>query len=156
MSSYGKLEVAIEITVGAYEFYDMVVNRPHHVPNNKLDGVATNQADSSSSAKVGSISSWKYFQDGKAKVCQAMIEALDSKKHSTTWKIVEGELLDHYKSFKFILQIITTPNPKATVHMINLEYEKMHDDVADPYFMLQTVTDNIKDIDAHLLTQSRT
>ncbi|XP_024196490.1 MLP-like protein 43 [Rosa chinensis] len=122
MSSYGKLEVAIEITVGAYEFCDMVVIK-------------------------------QTTPYGKAKVSQAMIEALDSKKHSTTWKIVEGELLDHYKSFKFILQIITTSNPKATVHMI-LEYEKMHDDVADPYFMLQTVTDNIKDIDASSSTHS--
>ncbi|XP_024171276.1 MLP-like protein 43 [Rosa chinensis] len=103
MSNYGKVEVAIEIKAAADEFYDMVVHRPHHVPNNKLDGVATNQADKSSSAKVGSISSWKYFQDGKAKVSQEMIEALDSKKHSATWKVVEGELLDDYKSFKFIL-----------------------------------------------------
>lgn len=68
-----------------------------------------------------------------------------------TWKVIGGDLLEHYKSFKFILQITTQKGDQASsvVHW-SLEYEKFDDNVPDPHALLQLVVDINKDVDAHL------
>lgn len=74
MSNYkfGKVETHIEIKAGAERFYDVFLNRPHHIPNmitsqtrEKLPGpvliymmMITSQAEKS----VRTLVSWNYIQ----------------------------------------------------------------------------------------------
>lgn len=160
MSNYkfGKVETHFEIKAGAERFYDVFLNRPHHIPNmitsqtrEKLPSVDINDDDHFSGGKVGTQVSWNYIQDGKAKVAKEIIEAIDRENNSMTWKVIGGDLLEHYKSFKFILQITTQKGDQASsmVHW-SLEYEKVDDNVPDPHALLQLVIDINKDVDAHL------
>ena len=93
-----------------------------------------------------------HVADGKAKVAKQLIEAIDDETNSITLKVIEGDLLEEYKSFKCILQA----SPKgegSTVHW-TLEYEKLHNQVSDPHTLLQFAADLSKDIGGHLVTQA--
>lgn len=71
MSNYkfGKVETHFEIKAGAERFYDVFLNRPHHIPNmitsqtrEKLPSVDINDDDHFSGGKVGTQVSWNYIQ----------------------------------------------------------------------------------------------
>lgn len=86
--------------------------------------------------------------DGKAKSTKEIVEEVDEEKNSITFTVIEGELLQEYKSFKFKLQCI--PKEKGSVVHLCLEYEKLHDDISDPHSMLMLCGKVFKDVDAHL------
>ncbi|KAF4355773.1 hypothetical protein F8388_019172 [Cannabis sativa] len=77
--------------------------------------------------------------DGEKKVAKQIIEAIDDEKNSITFKVIEGDLLEHFKSFKATLKV----TPK--------EYEKLHDEIIDPHTLLQLAIDLSKDLESHLL-----
>ncbi|XP_050119334.1 MLP-like protein 34 [Malus sylvestris] len=87
--------------------------------------------------------------DGKAKVAKDLVEAIDAENNLITFKVIEGDLLEHYKSFKFTIHA-TPKGEGCNVHW-TLEYEKHHhDDIEDPHTLLQLLVELSKDIDAHL------
>lgn len=77
-----------------------------------------------------------------------LIEAVDEENNSFTWKVLEGDLLNHYKSFRLTIQSI--PKDKGSVIHYTLEYEKLHEDIEDSHTFLQLCVDVAKAIDAHL------
>lgn len=90
--------------------------------------------------------------DGKTTVATDLIEAVDDEKNSVTFKVVDGPLLEYYKSFRLIVQATPKGDQSSLVHLI-VEYEKLHDQVPDPHSLLQFVADLSKDMGAHLSTQ---
>ena len=67
---------------------------------------------------------------------------------SVTFKVIEGDLLEHYKSLKLIIEV-SQKDEGSLVHWI-IQYEKLNEDVVDPHTLLQFVVDVTKDIDSHL------
>ncbi|KAG7970151.1 hypothetical protein I3843_07G067900 [Carya illinoinensis] len=96
----------------------------------------------------GSVICWDYVHDGKAKVVKEIVEAIDEQNHSVTFKVVAGDLMEEYKSFKAVLQ--ATPKSEGSVVHWTLEYEKLSADVPEPNTSLQFVLDLSKDIGSHL------
>lgn len=90
-----------------------------------------------------------YTVDGKAKVGKDMIEAVDEETNSITFRVIEGDLLEHYKSFKYTIQAI--PKAKGCVVHWTMEYEKLHEDIPDSCSLLELCVGISKDIDAHLM-----
>ena len=90
--------------------------------------------------------------DGKARVTKERIEAVDKQNNSITFTVIEGDLTEKYKSFKFNIQCI--PKEKGSVIHWVLEYEKLHDEIPDSHSMLQFCVEMSKDIDAHLMEGS--
>ena len=86
--------------------------------------------------------------DGKACVSKEIIEAVDNENNKIIYKEIEGDLLQNYKSFKFILQV--TPQKNGSVAHWTLEYEKLKDHIPDPHTMMEMVIELSKGIDAHL------
>ncbi len=86
--------------------------------------------------------------DGKAVMSKEVLEAIDDKNNSVTFKVIGGLLMELYKSFKFIVQAI--PKGEGSLVRWTLVYEKLNVDVPDPNLMLQFAIDLTKDIDAHL------
>lgn len=79
-----------------------------------------------------------------------VIEAVDEEKNLITFKVLEGDIMEHYKTFKFTLQ--TIPKRMGSVVHWTLEYEKLHEDIPDSHTsMLQLCIDVSNDIDAHLM-----
>lgn len=92
------------------------------------------------------------YADGKTSVAKEIIEAIDAENNSVTFRVIEGDLMDHYKSF--VITIQATPKGEGCSVHWTLEYEKHHGDISDPHTLLQFTVDVSKDIDAHLTAQA--
>ncbi|XP_022955482.1 MLP-like protein 43 isoform X3 [Cucurbita moschata] len=149
MALYGKLETDIEIRASAEKFHEIIHQRPHHISNicsDKIQGVELHEGEWD---KVGTILYWRYVHDGKVSVAKDLIEAVDEENNSFTWKVLEGDLLEYYKSFRIRVQSI--PKDEGSVIHFTLEYEKLHEGIPDSHSLLQLCADVSKDIEAYLM-----
>ncbi|XP_022992825.1 MLP-like protein 31 isoform X2 [Cucurbita maxima] len=149
MSLLGKLEADIEIKAPASKFYEIFCNRPHHISNISGDKVQGCKLVEGEWGKVGSTVNWNYYHDGEAKVAKHLIEAVDEEKHTITFKVLQSDLLKHYKTFKFTFRV--TPKGIGSVVHCALEYEKLHGNVPDAHSMLRLCVALCKDLEAHLM-----
>lgn len=90
------------------------------------------------------------YAEGKTCVAKEVVEAIDPARNLITFKIIEGDLLEHYKSFKATIQV--TPKHKGSMAHWTFEYEKLHGQVPDPHSLMQLSTNLSREIDA-LLTE---
>ncbi|XP_038892969.1 MLP-like protein 31 [Benincasa hispida] len=149
MSLAGKVEAHVEMKAPASKLHEIITKRPHHISNvsgDKIQGCRLHQGDW---GQVGSIIYWNYFHDGEAKVAKHLVEAVDEEKNMIIFKVLEADLLKHYKNFRFIIQI--TPKGKGSVAHCTLEYEKLHGKIPDSHSMLKLCEEVCKDLDAHLM-----
>ncbi|AAD55504.1 Unknown protein [Arabidopsis thaliana] len=152
-SLVGKLETEVEIKASAKKFHHMFTERPHHVSKatpDKIHGCELHEGDW---GKVGSIVIWKYVHDGKLTVGKNKIEAVDPEKNLITFKVLEGDLMNEYKSFAFTLQVTPKQGESGSIAHWHLEYEKISEEVAHPETLLQFCVEISKEIDEHLLAE---
>ncbi|MBA0819574.1 hypothetical protein Gohar_021112, partial [Gossypium harknessii] len=89
--------------------------------------------------KVGTIVHWSYVHgkqvvclDGKAKKAKEVVEAVDSDKNLVTFRVIEGDLMEEYKSFVITIQVSPKSEGSGSVVHWTLEYEKLHGGIAHP------------------------
>ncbi|XP_021911712.1 MLP-like protein 43 [Carica papaya] len=154
MSMHGKLEAHLEIKASAEKFHEIFTHRPHHISNVSTDKIHGCDLHEGDWGTVGSIVYWNYFHDGKKKVAKEIVEAIDVDKNLIKFKVIEGDLMEEYKSFSFTIQVTPKENGEgSTVHWL-LEYEKISDEVAHPETLLDFCIDVSKELDAHLIEQA--
>ncbi|KAK8526240.1 hypothetical protein V6N13_017292 [Hibiscus sabdariffa] len=146
----GKLEVDVEIKASPEQFHDMFTNKPHHVHHTCKDKIQGCDLLEGEWGKVGTIIHWNYVHDGKAKKAKEVIEAVDPDKNMITFRVIEGDLMEEYKTFLLTIQVSPKSEGTGSVVHWTLEYEKLHDGIDHPETMLQFVKDVSEDIDAHL------
>ncbi|XP_022138210.1 MLP-like protein 34 isoform X2 [Momordica charantia] len=117
----------VPINASASQFHEIFHKRPYHIPKVSTDKI----------------------QDRKNSVAKEIVEAVDEEKKSITFKVIEGDLLEEFKSFKFILQC--DQKEKGSVVHWTLEYEKLHPEIKDSHSLLEFAAAVSKDIDAHLM-----
>ncbi|XP_038893272.1 MLP-like protein 43 [Benincasa hispida] len=149
MSLVGKSEFNVQIKAPASKFHEMFHKKPHHISNASGDKVHGCELHEGEWGKVGSIIYWNYSQDGKSKVSKQVIEGVDEEKNLITFRIIEGDLLEHYRTFKYTIQAI--PKGEGSVVYWTLEYEKRHENIEDSQSLLKLCFDVSKDIDTHLM-----
>ncbi|KAL2545996.1 MLP-like protein [Forsythia ovata] len=149
MGLKGKLTAQVEIKAGGDVFHDLFRYKPQQIPNMSPTTIQGCDLHQGEWGTVGSFYFWKYTHDGKQKVAKEVIEAIDEKKRSVTFKIVEGDLMELYKSFKGGFHVETD----GDIDMVTwyLEYEKLNDDVEDPLTLLGFCIKLSKDIESHHL-----
>ena len=86
--------------------------------------------------------------EGKKCVAKELVESVDKENNKLTFKVIEGDVMEDYKSFKLIIQ--ANPQENGSVVHWTLEYEKLKDNTPDPHAVLQLLTDVTKEIGAHL------
>ncbi|CAJ1958344.1 unnamed protein product [Sphenostylis stenocarpa] len=153
-SQLQKLEANVHIKASAEQFHDVLCNRTHHIANilpKKIHSVEIHQGEWGTE---GSIISWNYLLDGKVGVAKEVVESVDKENHKTNFKVIEGDLLRHYKSFRLIGQAIPKENG-SVVHWV-LEYEKQTGHTSDPYTLLDLTIEMSKEIGAYLTQQNIT
>ncbi|KAG5532160.1 hypothetical protein RHGRI_026695 [Rhododendron griersonianum] len=89
------------------------------------------------------------WEDGKEKTAKEVIEAIDEEKKLVTFKVVEGDLLQLYKTFIITVHVDT----KGENNLVTwtLEYEKLNGDVEDPITFMDLCIVVTKDIETHHL-----
>ena len=95
----------------------------------------------------------KTLIDGVAKTAKEVIEAIDDEKLSTTFKVIEGDMITtEYKSFTAIVQATPKGEGSCLSHW-TFEYEKLNENVPDPQTLLEFWIHCLKDIEDHHRTQ---
>ncbi|CAN8291855.1 unnamed protein product [Cochlearia groenlandica] len=156
-SLLGELEVEVEIKAPAAKFYHMYAGRPHHVARATPRNVQACDLHDGEWGEVGSIIYWNYFHDGQAKVAKERIEEVVAEKRLIKYRVLEGDIMEEFKSFLITIQVIT---PKQggngsvlTPTKWHFEYEKIDENVSHPETLLPFFADMIKEIDEHLLSE---
>ncbi|XP_057975400.1 MLP-like protein 34 [Malania oleifera] len=144
-----KLEIEVEIKASADHFHDIFSSRPHHISNVCPEKVQSCEIHEGEWGKESSVIYWNYVLDGKACVAKQIVEAIDKEKNSVTFKVIEGQLLEEYKSLKATIQ--ATPKGETTLVKWTLEFEKLKEDDPEPKKLLDFVVLLTKDIEDHLV-----
>ncbi|TKY49593.1 MLP protein 31 [Spatholobus suberectus] len=147
-SQLQKVETNVHIKASAEQFYNVFCNKTHHIANILPEKIKSVEIHEGEWGTEGSIISWNYLHEGKVSVAKEVVEGIDRKNNKMTFKVIEGELLGLYKSFKSNLQV--SPKGKGSVVHWALEYEKQEDHIPDPHTLLQLVVELSKQIDAYL------
>ncbi|CAL5418807.1 unnamed protein product [Camellia sinensis] len=149
MGLKGKIERQMEIKSDGDVFHEVLSARPHHIHNMSPDHVQSVELLEGQWGTPGCVIFWKYTHEGKPKTCKQIITELDVAKKSTTYKVVEGDLLQEYKTFAFILKV----EPKGQNKLVTwtLEYEKLNEQIDDPNSLMDTVMTVSQDIETYLL-----
>ena len=150
----GKLEADVEIKASPEQFHEMFAHKPHHVHHTCYDKIQGCDLHEGEWGKVGTIVHWSYVHDGKAKKAKEVVEAVDPDKNLVTFRVIEGDLMEEYKSFVITIQVSPKSEGSGSVVHWTLEYEKLHGGIEHPETLLQFVQDVSKDIDAHLTQAS--
>ncbi|KAL4364187.1 hypothetical protein GQ457_04G009860 [Hibiscus cannabinus] len=115
----------------------MIANKPHllrHACNDMVQGCDLHEGEW---GKVGAIIIWSYVHDGKAKQKKEVIEAVDPDKKLITARVIEGDLMEEYKSFLISIQVSPKSEGSGSVVHLTLEYEKLHQGIDHPQTILK-------------------
>ncbi|KAK7334632.1 hypothetical protein VNO80_26392 [Phaseolus coccineus] len=147
-SQLQKIETKVQIRASAQQFYDIFCNRPHHIANISPQKIQSVQIHKGEWGTEGSIVSWNFMLDGKKVVAKEVVEGIDKENCKLSFKVLEGDLLGLYKSFKFNLQV--TPKENGSVVQWSLEFEKQENHIPAPHTLLQLGIELSKNIDSYL------
>lgn len=78
------------------------------------------------------------------------MESVDEENRSITFKVLDGELLKDYKSYKFTVQAI--PKGDGCLVKWTAEYEKACENGSDPQDYMELAIQITQDIESHLLS----
>uniref|UniRef100_A0A7N0UFA9 Bet v I/Major latex protein domain-containing protein n=1 Tax=Kalanchoe fedtschenkoi TaxID=63787 RepID=A0A7N0UFA9_KALFE len=139
-SLVGKLEDSVEIKSNAGDFHDVFSCRPHHISNvspDNIQGCGMHEGD------------WG-TPEGKKKFAKEIVEAIDHENYSTTFKVIEGDIMEYYKNFRLIVKATPKKDGEGSIVHWTLEYEKLHENIPDPTSLMEFTHAVSKDIDLHL------
>ncbi|KAK8529194.1 hypothetical protein V6N13_102126 [Hibiscus sabdariffa] len=128
----------------------MIANKPHHLNRTCDDKIQGCDLHEGEWGEVGTIINWSYVLDGNAKQAKEVIEAVDPNKKLIIFRVIEGDLMEEYKSFLLSIQVSSKSEVSGSVVHLTLEYKKLHQGIDHPQTMLQFMKDVSNGIDAHL------
>ncbi|KAH6816067.1 hypothetical protein C2S51_020887 [Perilla frutescens var. frutescens] len=152
MGLHGKLIAAIEFKAGGDVFHEMFKQNPNKFSEASPDKVHGCDLIEGSFGKVGSIICWNYTHDGKQQRGKEVIQAIDEEKKLIQFKMVEGDLLELYKSF-IITSHVETKGDDIDLVTWTFEYEMLNEDVEHPISLLSYFIDLTKEMETHHLAK---
>uniref|UniRef100_M4DI54 Bet v I/Major latex protein domain-containing protein n=1 Tax=Brassica campestris TaxID=3711 RepID=M4DI54_BRACM len=131
-SLVGIIETTVEVKSTPEKLHDMLVGKKHHIP----------------SASPSLVHGY-----GEARVMKERIESIDPENNRATYRVLEGDLMNEYKSFVVTFQVTPKEGEPGSVLHWHFEYEKINEQVAHPETLLQFAVEVSKEIDAHLMSE---
>ncbi|KAK6134138.1 hypothetical protein DH2020_032088 [Rehmannia glutinosa] len=129
MGLKGKLISQIDIKSDGDVFHEIFRERPHHISGMSPDHIQNY---------------------GKKEVAKEIIEAIDEEKKSVTFKVIEGDLMQLYKTFTVTVLVDTSGEDNLVTWTV--DYEKLSDDVPHPHMIMDLLLNMTKDIETHHLS----
>ncbi|MGK4301904.1 hypothetical protein, partial [Klebsiella pneumoniae] len=85
--------------------YDVYCNRTHQIPNICPEIIKSIELQEGEWGSEGCTQTWSYVHGGKSCVAKAVVESIDRENKKMTFKLIDGELMGHYKSFKIAFHV---------------------------------------------------
>ncbi|XP_057781590.1 kirola-like [Salvia miltiorrhiza] len=151
MGLHGKLIAAVEFKAGGDVFHELVKNNPQNfstITPKKVQGCDLHEGQF---GHVGSIICWRYTHDGKEKRAKQVIQSIDEEKKLIEFKMLEGDLMELYKTFVITIHVETMGDIDLVTW--TFDYEMLNEDVEHPISFLSYVIDITKDIETHHLAK---
>nr|GMD66051.1 kirola-like [Ipomoea batatas] len=98
---------------------------------------------------VGSVICWNFTHDGKKQIAKEIIEAIDEEHKTVKFKVIEGDLIELYKSMSISVHVDTRGINNLVTWTI--EFEKQNESIPEPHTLVQFVLALTKDIETHHL-----
>ncbi|XP_019160143.1 PREDICTED: kirola-like [Ipomoea nil] len=143
MGLKGKVVGQVEISFHGDIYHEIFRERPHHLPSmcsaiHSIEGQG---------GTVGSTITLIFTHEGKTKMAEDVIEAIDDEKKLVKFRVVKGDILESYKSFSLTCQVHSNDDD----HFVTwtLEYEKLSEEIPEPLSYLQTILDITKEMEDH-------
>ncbi|RID55764.1 hypothetical protein BRARA_G03007 [Brassica rapa] len=152
-SLVGIIETTVEIKSSPEKLHGMFVGKKHHIPSASPSFVHGCELHEGEMGQVGSVVTWNYFHDGEVRVMKERIESIDPENNMVTYRVLEGDVMNEYKSFVITLQVTPKEGEPGSVVHWHFEYEKINEEVAHPETLLQFAVEVSKELDAHLFSE---
>ncbi|GKA56672.1 Bet v I domain-containing protein [Tanacetum coccineum] len=140
------------ITCRGNLLHDIYKHKPYNVAAIAPDKVQGCDLISGEWGAPGSVISWRFFHDGKVHTAKEIIEEVDDENHKIVFKVIEGEILQAYKTFIITFHIEEMGDKQLIIWTI--DFEKVNEGIPDPTIYLDLLGACIEDMDAHMLTQA--
>ncbi|KAK8546834.1 hypothetical protein V6N13_093876 [Hibiscus sabdariffa] len=131
----GRLEAYVETDASPEQIHHLLSCMPDHVHDDSPE----------------KILGCDLVRDGKAEKTKAAYETIDYESKSVTFKVLEGDMKEEFKSFVKTMQASAkNDGSKGSIVHWTVEYEKRHDGVGEPYSLLQLFVEVARDMGAYL------
>ncbi|KAE8667197.1 hypothetical protein F3Y22_tig00112429pilonHSYRG00007 [Hibiscus syriacus] len=148
----GKLEFDVETDATPEQFHHIWAHRPHHVHHTNSEKVQSCDLHEGEFGKPGAKIFWKYALDGKPKTVKHVVD-YDHDNKSIVFAMLEGSLMEEYKSFVVTIQTLPKKDGKGCVAHWIVEYERLHEGIGHPESMRQFFIELARDVGAHLVKE---
>uniref|UniRef100_A0A7N0UGZ8 Bet v I/Major latex protein domain-containing protein n=1 Tax=Kalanchoe fedtschenkoi TaxID=63787 RepID=A0A7N0UGZ8_KALFE len=145
----GKVESTQEIRSDAAQFFTLFTDKIHHMSDVSphIENCAVHEG---APGAVGTIIHFDFMHDEKAKAAKDVIEAIDEENHLITLKVIEGDILDDYKSLRATIQATNKADGAGSLVRWTLDYEKLNADVPAPTKYLDIASSITEGFDQHI------
>ncbi|GFQ08005.1 kirola [Phtheirospermum japonicum] len=150
MGLSGKVVSQISIRSDGNVFHELFRYKTHKLSDIAPDKIEKVELERGQWGAVGSVIGWHFIHDGKKKFAREIVEAVDEKKKSITFSVIEGDLMEAYKTIKFIVDVEINGNQDSLVTW-TIVYEKKNAAVPEPHSLINLGINLSKDIECHHL-----
>ncbi len=153
LSLTGKRVAQIDIKSDADVFHELWKHKPHQIKDLSPEIIQACNLHDGEFGRVGTVISWHYFHDGKNRVAKEIITDINEEKKLISFKLIEGDLMELYKSMLSTVHVETNGDDNLVTWTV--EYEKLHDGVHDPDTLMEMLINLTKDIEASHLKPNK-
>ncbi|KAK8976804.1 hypothetical protein V6N11_047574 [Hibiscus sabdariffa] len=147
----GRLEAYVETDASPEQIHHLLSCMPDHVHDDSPEKILGCDLVRGDFGTPGCVVTWRYMLDGKAEKTKAAYETIDYESKSVTFKVLEGDMKEEFKSFVKTMQASAkNDGSKGSIVHWTVEYEKRHDGVGEPYSLLQLFVEVARDMGAYL------
>ncbi|KAK9106061.1 hypothetical protein Scep_022905 [Stephania cephalantha] len=151
MAQIHRLQVETEVKSSAAKFYNMVKNNMTELTKVFPECYKSIEFVEGNGRTVGSVMLWKYVVvSPKVLTTKEKIEEIDDKTRSITYKVIEGEIMDIYRSFSMKIQVSEKEGGGSLVKWF-VEFDKANEAVPSPNHFMNLLDIASKKLDAYLL-----
>ncbi|KAK8949729.1 MLP-like protein 423 [Platanthera zijinensis] len=153
-----KIEVEVEVNSPADQFWEAIRDSTNLFPkifSQQYKSVEIVEGDGKSAGSIRLISYAEGMQGIPfVKFAKEKIEAVDHEKKLVTYSVIDGEILNYYKSFGPTLAVASKAGGGAVVTW-SVEYEKLNEDVPEADIIKELAVQTLKELDAYLLKNKK-
>ncbi|XP_011070612.1 kirola-like [Sesamum indicum] len=146
----GKLVSQISIKADGGLFFHLFKYKLHHTMNICPQKIQTLNLVDGQWGTVGSVITSNFTADGEKFVAKVVIEAVDEEKRSITYKVIEGDLMVAYNTFK-VTFCVDSKGELDNVVTWTIEYEKKNESVPEPSKFLDFCSNATQEIERHYM-----
>ncbi|KAM0987409.1 hypothetical protein ACFX13_011732 [Malus domestica] len=148
----GKLEVEVEVKSPAQKFWEALRDSTTVFPKAFPHDYKSIDVLEGDGKAVGSVRLITYAEGSAlVKVSKETIDAVDEVGKAVAYKVIDGDLLKYYKSFKCTLTV--TPKGDRSLVKWSSVYEKAHEQVPEPSIIKDFAAKNFLELDAYVLAK---